>query len=168
MSHLLNSQINEECRQPSESVRLIKGGRGERQHRHLYHTSGAWEIPLLHLRLRTFLKLHFRFGGNADDLCLRSLLCSINESYHSFIRCVVAKVTAVDSFSLPAETIVTRVNVLQRQHFFVATPQKMAPETKLSMEDSIQKIKTTESFDMGQCRHLNYFCIYKFFFITTA
>lgn len=61
----------------------------------------------------------------------------------------------------------TWVNVLQRQHFFVVTPHKMAPEPKLLMEDSIQKIKTMESFDMGQCRHLNYLCVYIFFFITT-
>lgn len=75
----------------------------------------------------------------------------------------VAKVAAVDSFSLPAETIVshsengpihTHVDICKGNTFFVATPHKMAPETELSKEDSIQEMKTADSFDTGQCRRL--------------
>lgn len=57
-SHLLNSQINEECRQPSESVRLM------RRFRQCVHARHREERSLVDSTLWSFL-LQIGFGGGA-------------------------------------------------------------------------------------------------------
>lgn len=125
-SHLLNSQINEERRQPSESVRLIKGG-VELTSPCLSHewSLGDSTVALEVKGVFFFLKSHFRFGGNADDLCLRSLLRSVNESYRRFfIRrqgggCRLVQFTRRNHrFTLWKRSHPHSRWHLQRQHFF--------------------------------------------------